>query len=59
MVKKYIKNGLEALFAFTHAPGRSAYNPVEKRMGPLSVDRVDLITPFGKYGSHLIHEMKP
>ena len=29
-----IKNGLEALFALTHAPGRSAYNPVEKRMGP-------------------------
>jgi hypothetical protein len=32
----FLKLKLEALFVATQAPGRSAYNPVERRMAPLS-----------------------
>ena len=48
----FLQNNLDALFVFTHAPGSSAYNPVERRMGPLSRDTAGLILPFDTFESH-------
>lgn len=44
---------LDALFLITNAPGRSAYNRVERRMAPLSRELAGLILPHDHYGSHL------
>ena len=44
---------LDGLFIFTHAPGLSAYNPVERRMAPLSKLTASVILPFDSFGSHL------
>ena len=40
-------------FVATNAPGRSAYNRVERRMAPLSHDLAGVILPHDKFGSHL------
>lgn len=44
---------LDALFVITNAPGRSAYNQVERRMAPLSRELAGLIIPHDHFGSHL------
>lgn len=44
---------LDALFLATNAPGRSAYNRVERRMAPLSHELSGLILPHDHYGTHL------
>jgi hypothetical protein len=44
---------LDAVIYITNAPGRSAFNPVERRMAPLSHDLAGLILPHDHYGSHL------
>ncbi|XP_056635686.1 uncharacterized protein LOC130444524 [Diorhabda sublineata] len=44
---------LDALFVVTNAPGRSAYNRVERRMAPSSHELAGLIWPYEHYGSHL------
>lgn len=44
---------LDALFISTQAPGRSAYNPVERRMAPLSRFLAGLILPHDAFGTHL------
>jgi len=44
---------LDALFVSTQAPGRSAYNPVERRMAPLSRFLAGIILPYDTFGSHL------
>ena len=44
---------LDLLAVFTHAPGSSAYNPVERCIAPLSKDASGVILPFDTYGSHL------
>ena len=49
----FLKYNLDALFAFTHAPGSSAYNPVERRMAQLSKDTTGLILPFDTYGTQM------
>ncbi|KAF6035822.1 hypothetical protein EB796_005872 [Bugula neritina] len=46
-------HNLDAVFCITNAPGRSAFNPVERRMAPLSHDLAGLILPHDHYGSHL------
>ena len=43
---------------FTHAAGSSAYNPVERRMAPLSKDTAGVILPFDTYGNHLNNSNK-
>ncbi|CAF4855542.1 unnamed protein product, partial [Rotaria socialis] len=48
--KKY---NLDALFIVTNAPGRSAFNEVERRMAPLSHELSGLILPYDYYGNHL------
>ena len=43
---------------FTYAAGSSAYNPVERRMAPLSKDTAGVILPFDTYGNHLNNSNK-
>ncbi|CAF0723360.1 unnamed protein product [Adineta steineri] len=50
LFKKY---DLDALFVATNAPGRSAFNEVERRMAPLSHELSGLILPHDYYGNHL------
>ncbi|CAM4849169.1 unnamed protein product [Rotaria magnacalcarata] len=47
------ENNLDCIFVATNAPGHSAYNPVERRMAPLSHDLSGLILPHDHYGTHL------
>jgi hypothetical protein len=35
-IDHFVKLDLDAIFIATNAPGRSAFNPVERRMAPLS-----------------------
>lgn len=49
-LKKY---ELDVIFIFTNAPGRSAFNRVERRMAPLSRTLSGVILPHDYYGSHL------
>ena len=51
--KVLLKYNLDALFVFMHARRSSAYNPVERRMAPISMDTAGLILPFDTYGTHL------
>lgn len=44
---------LDALFVATNAPGRSAYNRVERRMAPLSKQLSGLILEHDHFGNHL------
>lgn len=37
----------------TNAPGRSAFNRVERRMAPLSHELSGLVLPHDSYGNHL------
>jgi len=47
------KHNLDAIFIATNAPGRSAFNRVERRMAPLSRELSGLILPHDHFGSHL------
>ena len=51
--RQFENNDLDAVFVFTHAPGKSAYKPVERRMAPLSKDTAGIILPFDTFGNHL------
>ena len=51
--RQFENHNLDAVFVLTHAPGSSAYNPVERRMAPLSKDTAGIILPFDTFGSHL------
>ena len=51
--RQFENNVLDAVFVFTHAPGTSAYNPVEKRMASLSKGTAGIIQPFDTFGNHL------
>ncbi|CAG7829410.1 unnamed protein product, partial [Allacma fusca] len=52
-VAQFKKYDLDAVFVGTYAPGQSAYNPVERRMAPLSKDLAGIILPYETFGSHL------
>ncbi|GBL99358.1 hypothetical protein AVEN_206775-1 [Araneus ventricosus] len=52
-VHHFHQNNLDALFIAGNAPGRSAFNRVERRMAPLSKELSGLILPHEQYGSHL------
>ncbi|KAG8178076.1 hypothetical protein JTE90_007061 [Oedothorax gibbosus] len=43
----------EALNSSTNAPGRSAYNAIERRMAPLSRQLSGLVLPHDHFGNHL------
>ncbi|CAB4483265.1 unnamed protein product [Rhizophagus irregularis] len=44
---------LDYLTIRTHAPGQSAYNPVERSMASLSAKLAGITLPIGEFGSHL------
>ena len=52
-IDNFKKNNLDGLFIVTNAPGRSAYNRVERRMAPLSRELSGVILPHDHFGSHL------
>lgn len=52
-IQHFKKYDLDAVFLFTNAPGRSAFNRVERRMAPLSRELSGLILPHDSYGTHL------
>lgn len=52
-VEYFITHNLDALFVATNAPGRSAFNRVERRMAPLSHDLAGVVLPQDHFGSHL------
>ena len=51
--RQFKNNDLDAVFVFTHAPGSSAYNPVERQIAPLSKDTAGITQPFDTFGNHL------
>jgi len=52
-INHFKKYDLDGLFIVTNAPGRSAYNRVERRMAPLSRELSGVILPHNHFGSHL------
>lgn len=52
-IQHFKRYDLDALFLATNAPGRSAYNRVERRMAPLNRELAGLILPHDHFGSHL------
>lgn len=44
---------LDAIFLATNAPGRSAFNRVERRMAPFSAALAGVLLPHDFYGDHL------
>jgi hypothetical protein len=52
-INHFVSHNFDALFLSTNAPGRSAYNPVERRMAPLSKELTGVLLPHDIYGSHL------
>lgn len=52
-IQHFKRHNLDAIFICTNAPGRSAFNRVERRMAPLSHELAGLILPYDQYGSHL------
>lgn len=57
-IHHFLQNNLDALFIATNAPGRSAFNSVERKMAPLSRELSGLIIPHDQFGSHLNNQGK-
>ena len=52
-IHHFLQYNFDALFIATNALGRSAFNRVGRKMGPLSKELIGLILPHDQYGSHL------
>jgi len=52
-IHHFLEHDLDCIILATNAPGRSAFNRVERRMAPLSRELAGLILPHEHYGSHL------
>lgn len=52
-IHHFIKYDLDALYIAYNAPGRSAFNRVEKRMALISKELAGVILSHEHYGSHL------
>jgi hypothetical protein len=52
-ITHFKKFDLDAFFLATNAPGRSAFNRVERRMAPLSRDLAGVLLDHKKFGTHL------
>lgn len=52
-ITHFKNHDLDAIFMATNAPGRSAFNPVERRMAPLSQMTSGVILQEDHFGSHL------
>uniref|UniRef100_A0A914DVA5 Uncharacterized protein n=1 Tax=Acrobeloides nanus TaxID=290746 RepID=A0A914DVA5_9BILA len=48
------EHDIDYLAVFTNAPGMSAFNPIERRMAPLSKALSGLVLPYNTFGSHLV-----
>jgi hypothetical protein len=53
MIHHFMTQNLDAVFVATNAPGRSAFNRIERRMAPLSRELSGLIVDHAHYASHL------
>ena len=53
LIKYFVENGLDAFFVATNAPGRSAFNRVERKMVKLRKELSGVILEHDKFGSHL------
>ena len=52
-IKYFVENGLDAFFLVTNAPGRSAFNRVERWMVKLRKKLSGVILEHNKFESHL------
>lgn len=52
-IHHFMSKNLDCLFICTNAPGRSAFNAVERRMAPLSRQLSGVVLPHDHFGSHL------
>ena len=52
-IDHFKEHDLDAIYVFTNAPGRSAFNRVERRMAPLSKALSGLVLPHDKFRNHL------
>lgn len=52
-IRQFKMYNLDAIVILTNAPGRSAFNIVERRMATLSKHLAGVILPYDSYGSHL------
>ena len=51
--RKFENHNLDAVFAFTHAPDSTAYNPVQRRICSSVKGTAGIILPIDTFGSHL------
>lgn len=52
-IENFKRYDLDAVFVVTNAPGRSAFNRVERRMAPLSRELTGVVLPHDSFGTHL------
>jgi hypothetical protein len=52
-IRQFKLHNLDVLIVITNAPGRSAFNPVERRMAALSKQLSGVILPHDHFGTHL------
>ncbi|XP_015121481.1 uncharacterized protein LOC107044195 [Diachasma alloeum] len=52
-ISHFISKNLNALYIACNAPGRGAFNRVERRMAPLSKELAGVILPYDHYGQYL------
>lgn len=52
-IHHFLSCDLDAVFVACNAPGRSAFNRVERRMAPLSRALSGIILPHEHFGTHL------
>ena len=52
-IEQFVEHNRDALFIATNAPGRSAFNRVERKMAPLSKELSGVLLEHDHFGSHL------
>jgi hypothetical protein len=57
-VHHFLSHDLDGFFVATNAPGRSAFNRVERKMAPLSRELSSLILPHDHFGTHLDNQRR-
>ena len=57
-IEYFCEHGLDAYVLVTNAPGRSAFNPVKRRMSNLSKEWSGVILTHDHFGTHLDHNNK-
>ena len=57
-IEYFCEHNFDAYFVATNAPGRSAFNRVERRMSNLRKELSGVILPHNHFGTHLDHNNK-